>query len=595
MPYVADEFTGRTFGKYEVLCRMTVGGMAEIFLAFARSGPFAYKPVVLKRILSEHREDDSSMQMLIDEAKITATLNHENVARVLDLEIAGDEVLLVIEFISGATLDELVHVVVEKKEVVPLGFVLTAIRDCAQGLHHAHSHKDAAGKSLPIIHRDVTPKNLMVDFEGVGKVLDFGIARAMGAARRTVAGMVRGTSAYMSPEQAIDGKMDIRTDIFSLGTIFHELLTGQRLFFRGNAGKEMAAVYEAEVAAPSTVNRRVPKSLDAVVLKALERPLTKRYQSALELVRDLSLAAGSTAWSSERCAELVRNRFSRRHEEVEKLLPLMRREEHGSSTMPGRPAFQGGRPTQQVSSPRSTTPPRIQTATLQLGSEPDENTDENRRTDDAAVPTRFFTPNFAATPSNGSPPAARPSPPPMVTEKASIRSLGPVGPVPQLNGNYDEVNATVVNVNATQMMMSPEPSTAPVGNRPVTRTEPGAPRRRASKGTSGLGVVMAAIGALAVGAVGGVVIHKSMGGGGNAANTAQGLGRLSLDTDRAAEIQLGPNMVARTPVVDVWMSAGKHRFKVREPNGEWLALEIDVKPDVPTRLKVALDTLKPVQ
>ncbi|MBS1152826.1 MAG: Serine/threonine kinase [Myxococcaceae bacterium] len=589
MPYVADEFTGRTFGKYEVLCRMTVGGMAEIFLAFARTGPFAYKPVVLKRILSEHREDESSMQMLIDEAKITATLNHENVARVLDLEIAGEEVLLVIEFISGATLDELIHVVLEKKEVVPLGFVVTAIRDCAQGLHHAHSHKDSAGKPLPIIHRDVTPKNLMVDFEGVGKVLDFGIARAMGAARRTVAGMVRGTSAYMSPEQAIDGKMDIRTDIFSLGTIFHELLTGQRLFYRGNAGKEMAAVYEAEVPPPSSINRRVPKALDAVVLKALERPLTKRYQSGLEFVRDLSLAASSTAWSAERCAELVRNRFSRRREEVLALLPLMEQQDpeiSASSTMPGRPTFHG-RP-QQVTTQRNTTPPRIPTATAQaqLG---DDNTDENRRTDDAAVPTKFFTPNFA-TPHAGNAPSSRPSPPPMVTEKASIR---PIGVVPELSSTYDEPNPTHVN-DSTMMMLAPEPPTGPSVARPLTRTEPGAPRRRTPSGTSGFGVVLAAVGALAVGAIGGVVIHKSMGGGGNAGNTAQGLGRFSLDTDRAAEVQLGPNMVARTPVVDVWMSAGRHQFKVREPNGQWLALDVDVKPDAPTKLKVSLDTLQPV-
>ena len=105
---------------------------------------------------------------------------------------------------------------------------------------------------------------------------------------------------------------------------------------------------------------------------------------------------------------------------------------------------------------------------------------------------------------------------------------------------------------------------------------------------------MAAIGALAVGAIGGVVIHKSMGAGGNAGNTAQGLGRFSLDTDRAAEVQLSPNMVARTPVVDVWMSAGKHQFKVREPEGPWLLLEVDVKPDEPTKLTVALDGLTPV-
>ncbi len=597
MPYVADEFTGRTFGKYEVLCRMTVGGMAEIFLAFSRTGPFAYKPLVLKRILTERREDDSSMQMLIDEARITATLNHENVARVLDLEIAGDEVLLVIEFISGATLDELIQVVLEKKEVVPLGFVLTAIRDCAQGLHHAHSHKDAAGKPLPIIHRDVTPKNLMVDFDGIGKVLDFGIARAMGAARRTVAGMVRGTSAYMSPEQAIDSKLDIRTDIFSLGTIFHELLTGQRLFYRGNAGKEMAAVYEAEVPAPSAVNRRVPKALDAVVLKALERPLNKRYQSALELVRDLSLAASSTAWPAERCADLVRNRFARRSDDVVTLVALMREHEAevGSATLPSRPAFNVDRPTQQVNSPSFRASARPQTGTLQKSQrEGDEaNTDENRRADDQAIPTKFFTPNFS-TPNPDDDFISRASPPPMVTERASLRSMGVV---PQMHITYEEPNATSADVDSTYVNVDStlvrEPPTSPQV-RPTTRTESGAaPRRRPSKGTSGLGVVMAALGALAVGAIGGVVIHKSMGGGASAGNTLQAVGRLSLNTDRAAEVQLSPNMIARTPVVDVWLYAGKHRFKVREPNGQWLALDVDVKPDGVTKLNVKLDSLKP--
>ena len=160
----------------------------------------------------------------------------------------------------------------------------------------------------------------MVDFEGATKVLDFGIARAKGSERRTQAGMVRGTTAYMSPEQAIGKELDPRTDLFSLGTIFHELLTGQRLFYKGNPGQEMAAVYEGEIPLPSKVNRRVPKALDAVVMQILERKLDKRYQTALELIRDLSLAAGSTAWSKERCAELVRERFSARQKDIEKLV-----------------------------------------------------------------------------------------------------------------------------------------------------------------------------------------------------------------------------------------------------------------------------------
>jgi serine/threonine protein kinase len=583
MPYVADEFTGRTIGKYELLCRLAVGGMAEIFLGFSKTGPSAWKPVVLKRILTEHRDDDQQLQMLIDEAKITATMNHPNVAQVLDLEIAGDEVLLVIEFIRGATLDEIVHLVTEKKEVVPLGFVLSAIRDCAQGLHHAHSHKDVNGNLLPIIHRDVTPKNLMVDFDGVGKVLDFGIARAMGAARRTVAGMVRGTSAYMSPEQAVDGKMDIRTDIFSLGTIFHELLTGQRLFHRGNAGKEMAAVYESEVPAPSTLNRRVPKALDAVVLKALERTLPRRYQTALELVRDLSLAASSTAWPAERCAELVRNRFASRRDEIFKLIELMssRDEASGSSTAPGRPAFSSLHKieaTQIVGPPRSP----AQTATVQVTpNAQNDNTDEQAaRSGGASVdeegqmPTSFFTPDFNQT-------------------RISARALPPVarssdGPIPQLDSSDDGSINTADRTSpgpltplAKVSAMSPETGTEPGTRRRVTR----------SRGTSRLGVVLAAIAALAVGVIGGVAINRYLGLAVPA--QSQGLGRLSLDTDRSAEVQLGDN-ITRTPVVDVWMAPGKHQFKLREPNGVWLALEVDVKPDKPTKVKVSLDSLHPV-
>src|SRR5258706_4096585 len=195
MPFVADEFTGRRFGKYEVLCRLAVGGMAEIFLGFPLSGPFAFRPVVLKRILSDHREDSSSLQMLIDEAKLTAQLSHKHVAQVLDLEVDDEDVILVIELIQGANLEELAALVIAKKDLLPLGFVITAVRDAALGLQHAHTHKHSNGASMPIIHRDVTPRNLMMTFDGIGKVLDFGIARAVGASRRTVAGMVRGTAA----------------------------------------------------------------------------------------------------------------------------------------------------------------------------------------------------------------------------------------------------------------------------------------------------------------------------------------------------------------------------------------------------------------
>ena len=320
MTWTTDEFTGTQFGKYEVLCRLAVGGMAEIFLGFARFGPFLGRPVVLKRILREQREDPAALQMLIDEAKLTATLSHPNVAQVLDLEMVRDDVVLVIEFIAGANAEEMVSACQIRSEPVPLGFALAATREAAQGLAHAHSHKDAKGQVVPIIHRDVTPRNVMVGFDGAVKMLDFGIARAKGSARRTQVGMVRGTTAYMSPEQAIGKEVDHRSDLFSLGVVAYELLTGQRLFYRGNPTDEMAAVYEAAIEPPSRVNRRVPRAVDPVVMRALERKVERRYQSAQEFIHDLSQAAGGALWTRERCSEMVRGQFTTRQREIEKLV-----------------------------------------------------------------------------------------------------------------------------------------------------------------------------------------------------------------------------------------------------------------------------------
>ncbi|MBX7097772.1 MAG: serine/threonine protein kinase [Myxococcaceae bacterium] len=334
MPFVADAYTGKDLGKYGLLCRLAVGGMAEIFLAFPRAGPHAFTPVVLKRILEEEREDEKALRAIIDEARLTVSLDHPNVARVLDLDVADDEVLLVIEFIRGATVDELSTLVREQGARLPLGFVVGAVQDFARGLAHAHA------RVPPIVHRDVTPKNLMVDFDGVGRVLDFGIAKAVGSARRTVAGMVRGTAAYMSPEQAIDLSVDQRSDVFSLGTVLHELLTGRKLFHRGRAAADMAAVYEAPIPTPSSLNAEVSAALDAVVLGALQRKPERRTPDAGAFL-DALLGAGVEPFTPQQRAAYLRERFPTRRAEIAALLSRMGTldEPHAVGTRPGRPGF----------------------------------------------------------------------------------------------------------------------------------------------------------------------------------------------------------------------------------------------------------------
>ncbi len=613
MKLAPDEFTGRSYGKYEVLCRLAVGGMAEIFLGFARSGPFANRPVVLKNILPEQREDPVALQMLLDEARVTATLSHANVAQVVDLERAGEDVLMVIEFIQGANVEEIVEAWTKQSEPVPLGYAISAIREAAQGLAHAHVHKDARGQAQPIVHRDVTPRNIMTGFDGATKMLDFGIARAMGAQRRTVAGMVRGTTAYMSPEQAVGKDLDPRSDLFSLGIIFHELLTGQRLFLRGNAGAEMAAVYESEIPPPSKANRRVPKALDAVVMKALDRNRDKRYQSALDLIRELSLAAGSTAWSKERCAEMVRERFGERLRNMEKLLSRIPRESSGSTDQHAAiPEPSEGR---TVMVQRPTAPPAplafdvpVRTM-IESGPAVAEVRDRARKileqrqqvepTGEApelgglrtppipiepkasrqGLPPVGGSPHRQATP-NPQPARASNTPPPQPARQGTPPPQASLSLGDELFGDLDS------KVPSARVMQGPRVSmrdiqtvTTDPSREPVNRRGP-APRAP---------IVIAALLALVLGAGGGVFLFSRM----SKTETPAGLGRLTVRSDRPVSVMLMGQALGQTPL-ESWVPAGTHAFQLKEADGTVRTLSIDVVSGQVVVKDVVLDSLPKV-
>ncbi|MFZ5440746.1 MAG: serine/threonine protein kinase [Myxococcota bacterium] len=577
MKWTTDEFTGRRFGKYEVLCRLAVGGMAEIFLGFARAGPFMGRPVVIKRILHEQREDPNAMQMLLDEAKNTATLSHPNVAQVIDLETADDEVLLVIEFIPGANVEEIVEAYTARGEAVPLGFAIAVIREAAQGLGHAHGHKNAKGEPMPIVHRDVTPRNVMVDFEGNIKVLDFGIARAKGSERRTVAGMVRGTTAYMSPEQAVGKELDPRTDLFSLGIIFHELLTGQRLFYKGNPGQEMAAVYEEEIPSPSKVNRRVPRALDTVVMHVLERKLDRRYQNALELIRDLSLAAGSTAWTKERCAELVRERFSARQKDIEKLLARIPRQA---------PSYPEGRTI--VSRQPLESQPDAAAARTMVGAVPL----ADRRIPLTTEPGRPGLIGDSTLPVMNKPSLA-PEPAPKPATPPPQQGLS----AEQLFDEPDEHEpAQRTRIIPNSSMRLPKISEAPTDPRRTAVPRPTQleheeelPEPRNGGSSRGL-VIGVALVTLLVGAVGGAFLFRSMQAP-PSAPAATTIVRLSLSSDRPAQVWLGKQALGTTPVT-VFVPSGRHLLELREEDGPRRSLEVNLSPsESEAKMVVTLDSL----
>ena len=319
----------RHLGKYEVLCRLSTGGMSAIYLAHQTGLAGFKKLVVLKTILPDIGGEEDFVGMFLEEARITAAFNHPNIAQVFELETDEGQLFMAMEFIQGCTLVEMARACRQAKESIPLGLALASTRDTALALHYAHTFTDARGRRQIVIHRDVAEKNIMVTYEGVTKLLDFGIAKALGRSGRTSIGMVKGTSGYMSPEQIRGEPLDPRSDIFALGVVMHECLTGLRLFHGKTAEEGMMAALREEVQPPSKWNKEVSPDLDAVVLKSLQRDREKRFNTALEFARAIEKAAPGLIWHPEQLGEVVTRHFSERRAETRRLLESA---EFGSET-----------------------------------------------------------------------------------------------------------------------------------------------------------------------------------------------------------------------------------------------------------------------
>jgi len=303
-------------GKYEILCRLSTGGMSEIFLAYQRGFGGFRKIVVLKTILPDTRGQEDMVRMFLNEARVTAEFSHPNIVQVYDLGIDKDMLFLSMEYVQGCNVMEMVRACYATEQSLPMGFSLATVRDTALALSYAHSFVDMRHRKRPIIHRDVAGKNIMVTYEGTTKLLDFGIAKMHGADSLTFAGIVKGTTGYMSPEQLLGKPLDGRSDIFSLGIVLHECLTGYRLFHE----TKKTAVLKNEIHAPSSINPQVPSAVDDVVMKALERNPDKRFQCAREFARALEEAAKEHMWRAEQVGHLVSEHFSQRREHTRRLI-----------------------------------------------------------------------------------------------------------------------------------------------------------------------------------------------------------------------------------------------------------------------------------
>ncbi len=302
-------------GRYRVIAPLAAGGMAEVLLGALEGGAGFARPVVIKRVLPHLARRKDLRMMFVDEARIVIGLRHPNIVSVLELGQEDGELYLVMEYLEGEGVDSIARRLFRGQQPMPLTVACHIVADGALGLHAAHEHVDERGQALGIVHRDVSPHNLFVGYDGGVKVIDFGVARADNRDARTDTGTIKGKLAYMSPEQVEGADVDRRTDVFALGTVLFELLTGKRLFHRSNHAETVRAVLNARIAPPSELRPDVPPALDAVVLKALERDPDARYATAAELRREILIAVRSAspeAIPQDDCAAMMSQLFADR-------------------------------------------------------------------------------------------------------------------------------------------------------------------------------------------------------------------------------------------------------------------------------------------
>ncbi|MFL5347316.1 MAG: protein kinase domain-containing protein [Hyalangium sp.] len=271
------------YGKYQLLKRLAQGGMAQIYLARHQGAPASDELVVIKRILPHLAENVEFIRMFLDEARIAARLAHPNIVTIHDLGAQDDSFFLAMEYIHGEDLRRMCKRAAAEGHELPVPLACRIIIDACAGLDYAHKKTDPSGKPLGIVHRDISPQNILVSFDGVVKVVDFGIAKAADQATVTRSGVLKGKYSYMSPEQAAGKRVDCRSDVFALGVVLYEILTNTRLFKRTSDMATLSAVAECQVTPPSQVNPRVPADLDPIVMKALAKEQEARYAEASQL------------------------------------------------------------------------------------------------------------------------------------------------------------------------------------------------------------------------------------------------------------------------------------------------------------------------
>ncbi len=356
------------FGPYKLIERISVGGMAEVYKATEHGVEGFERTVAVKRILPHIAEDDEFITMFKDEAKIAGQLNHGNIAQIYNLGQQGDSFYIALEYVAGKDLRNIFTRCQQQGRPMPIAQACFVVMKVGEGLDYAHNKRDKHGRHLNIVHRDVSPPNVLVSYEGEVKLIDFGVAKAAGRVSRTQAGILKGKFGYMSPEQVRGMPLDRRSDVFSLGVVLYECLVGQRLFQGDTDFATLEMVRTVDVPVPSSKNPEIPKDLEAIIMKALSGEPETRYQTAMELHDELQafMFQHGMFYSRKDLAAWMRKQYAREIE-LEK--------DKNAGKAPPRPAPPTGAPGRKptlgnMQPPKGAPPPTAATKAPPIGKAP---------------------------------------------------------------------------------------------------------------------------------------------------------------------------------------------------------------------------------
>jgi serine/threonine-protein kinase len=313
------------FDKYLLVRKLAEGGMAEIYLAKQVGAEGFERDVVIKLMLGHLSRSREFVEMFLDEARLAAKLHHPNIVQISDLGFADQRYFICMEYLPGEDLQSIVEALVERRQAIPLGLACKIILSACEGLEFAHAYAEG-GRPVGLVHRDVSPSNIIVTYQGTVKVLDFGIAKASSKLTQTQPGLLKGKLGYMSPEQARGDPLDARSDLFSLGVTLHELITGQRVFQKESEMGVLLALMQQPIPPPSALRPDVPPALDRIAMRALEKDPDRRYPDAAAMRVDLEafLASTSSIPGMTQLAQFMQSLFGREQAQRKMQIPSLR-------------------------------------------------------------------------------------------------------------------------------------------------------------------------------------------------------------------------------------------------------------------------------